>query len=127
MIPRRHVRILCVDDNPDITKMLKLVLEGSGYDVDVAANGRAALNSISRDLSRYQAVVTDMRMPGMDGYELISQARGAGFQAAFIVFAAALSPDDRQLLRELRVTRMLDKPSRPATIIDAVQEMLAGL
>ncbi|MDQ6624737.1 MAG: response regulator [Verrucomicrobiota bacterium] len=126
MVPRRNVRLLCADDNPDISRMLTLVLEGSGYDVDVAGNGRAALNNISRDLSRYGAVITDMRMPGMDGFELISQSRAAGFQGPFIVLAAALSPDDRQMLREMRVSRILDKPSRPATILDAVQETLAG-
>ena len=122
VVPRQHIRILCVDDSPGVGEMLKQVLDAAGYDVELASNGFQALNRISRDPNRYPLVITDIRMPGLDGYSLISQSRAAGYGGPFIVLAGMLSPDDRQRLRELRVTAVLEKPSRRTEILDAVSQ-----
>ena len=105
--------------------MLRVVLEAAGYDVDTVSNGIRALGLVSRSPAQYRVVITDMRMPGMDGYQLISEARVAGYAGSFVALAGSLSPDDRQRLRELRVIRVLDKPSRSTDIIDAVREALS--
>jgi two-component system, OmpR family, response regulator len=62
-------RILAIDDNAAIRELLRIVLEGEGYEVIEAADG-------AEGLQRYQAaptdlVITDLQMPGMDGLELL--------------------------------------------------------
>jgi CheY-like chemotaxis protein len=126
VLRRQHVRILCVDDDPALTETLRDVLEPSGYDVDTAANGLVALKLIDRFPAKYPLVITDMRMPGLDGYRLISEARLAGYAGRFIAYAGALSSDDHQRLRDLTVVRVIEKPGRVSQILDAVREALNG-
>src|SRR3954468_11132656 len=126
VLRRQNIRILCVDDDATMTDMLRAVLDDSGYDVDTAANGFIALNLLNRAPAKYPLVVTDIRMPALDGYSLITEAHRAGYAGHFIVFAGALSPDDHQRLRDLKVARVIEKPSRASQIIDAVRETLGG-
>jgi two-component system KDP operon response regulator KdpE len=75
MIPARTPtsRVLVVDDEPQITRVLKTVLTGHGYQVRTAGEGKSALAALSEwtpDL-----VITDLRMPRMDGVELCRRVR----------------------------------------------------
>jgi DNA-binding response OmpR family regulator len=60
-------RILIVDDDPQIRRVLKVTLTGQGYEVDDAKSGESALEKV-RD-RRFDLVLLDMNMPGMDGLE----------------------------------------------------------
>ncbi len=62
-------RILIVDDNPSVRNSLRMTLEKQGYPVALAANARDALDLIRDD--RVGVMVTDLKMPGMDGLELL--------------------------------------------------------
>jgi len=62
-------RILLVDDEPGIRIVLSAVLEQAGYSVDVAEDGFAALRKIQQ--SKPDLVITDLRMPNMNGFELL--------------------------------------------------------
>jgi two-component system KDP operon response regulator KdpE len=66
-------RILIVDDEPQITRVLRRSLQTHGYDVRTAADGEAALD-VFHDWSP-DLVVTDLSMPGLDGIELCRQVR----------------------------------------------------
>jgi len=68
-----RTRILVVDDEPDVREMLSLALAQAGYEVDEAADGFAALAKVSR--YRPDVVVTDLRMPGMTGVDLLQRLR----------------------------------------------------
>ena len=59
---------LVVDDNPDITSMLTVVLRLSGYNVSSARNGSDALTTALA--KHFDVIISDIGMPGMDGYEL---------------------------------------------------------
>ncbi len=65
MPPRK---ILIVDDDTDLLQLLSMRLTSSGFDVATAGSAEAAINSL--DISRPHLVITDMRMPGMDGMAL---------------------------------------------------------
>lgn len=119
----QHCKLLCVDDNAVVLEMLKAALEASGYHVSVAQNGFAALATVAKDPARFQVIVTDIRMPGMSGLELIERARGSGYHGKVIVYAALISPEDGNLLRELRVDRVVNKPALRADIVAAVNEV----
>ncbi len=60
-------RILVVDDDPQIRRVLKVTLTGQGYEVDDAKNGESALEKVRE--SRFDLVLLDVNMPGIDGLE----------------------------------------------------------
>lgn len=68
-----RTRVLVVDDDTDAREMLSAVLMQAGYDVDAAADGFAALAHVSR--YRPDLVLTDLRMPGMTGVDLLQRIR----------------------------------------------------
>jgi len=66
-------RVLVVDDEPQITRVLKTVLTSQGYQVRVAAEGESALSNVTE--WRPELVITDLYMPRMDGVELCRRIR----------------------------------------------------
>jgi two-component system, OmpR family, KDP operon response regulator KdpE len=71
--PAQHRRILLVDDEPQITRVLRTSLSAHGYDLRVANDGEAALD-IAKDWSP-DLMITDLSMPNMDGLELCRRFR----------------------------------------------------
>lgn len=69
----KKTRVLVVDDDVDARELLSLVLSQAGYQVDDAPDGFAALAKVSH--VRPDAVLTDLRMPGMDGIDLAQRIR----------------------------------------------------
>src|SRR5262245_34979858 len=66
-------RVLVVDDEPQITRVLRTVLTSQGYQVRVAAEGESALSNVAE--WRPELVITDLYMPRMDGIELCRRIR----------------------------------------------------
>lgn len=75
MSARKQVRVLVVDDNPDLRASLRMLLESSGYDVEVASDGQQALQV--HGTRPVDVLVTDIYMPLSDGLETIAAFRGA--------------------------------------------------
>jgi two-component system, OmpR family, KDP operon response regulator KdpE len=75
-------RILVVDDDPQIRRVMRIMLTGQGYEVDDAKNGEAALEKLSKQ--RFDLVLLDMGMPGMGGMETCRAIRYES-QVAIIV------------------------------------------
>jgi CheY-like chemotaxis protein len=115
---RRHA--LVVDDNPDITEMLAAVLRLSGYDVSTAFSAPEALTAAHE--RRFDVVVSDIGMPGMNGYELARALRsrpeyGSARMVAVTGFAMY---DDRDRALEAGFDAHLSKPVAPADLTRAV-------
>ena len=87
-------KILLVDDEPNIRTVLTAVLENAGYRVDVAHDGFAALRSIQR--SRPDLLITDLRMPNMNGFELLSVIRARYPDVPTIAISGEFLTVDRQ-------------------------------
>ncbi len=68
-----HETILVVDDEPQITRVLRTTLESGGYRVTVARHGLEALEKLSTDT--FSLIITDLSMPEMDGVELTREVR----------------------------------------------------
>jgi len=127
VIEPRPLRVLCADDNALVLGMLARTLESAGHHVEVAQDGRAAVRKVARDPNYFQLIVTDTRMPRLDGFGVVQEARSAGYQGKIIVFANSLSPEDRQRYRDLRVDRVIDKPGKAGELVGAVSELRALL
>jgi len=80
------LRVLVIDDDPDINRLLQLRMRARGYDVVSAANGAEGLEAIDR--FRPDLIVCDVSMPVMDGLEFLDQVRGAGHDVAVVVATA---------------------------------------
>src|SRR6266480_7009444 len=72
-VPSDKSRVLVVDDEPQITRVLRTVLTSQGYQVRTAAEGEAALSNFAE--WRPELVITDLYMPHMDGIELCRRIR----------------------------------------------------
>ncbi|MBL9037490.1 MAG: sigma-54-dependent Fis family transcriptional regulator, partial [Archangium sp.] len=81
-----HERILVVDDEPNARTALKMLLAEEGYEVAEAADGAEALQAMERFAPA--VVLTDVRMPNLDGLAFMQQARAAGTDAVFVVMTA---------------------------------------
>jgi len=125
--PRQPLRVLCADDNMLVLDMLSKTLQSAGHVVEVATDGRAAVSRVEEDPDYFHLIVTDTRMPRLDGFGLVQQARSAGFVGKIIVFANALSTEDRQRYADLRVDRVIDKPGKSGELVGAVCELGAAL
>jgi CheY-like chemotaxis protein len=127
MEPQQPLRVLCADDNMLVLDMLSKTLESAGLHVEVATDGRAAVSRVEEDPGYFQLIVTDTRMPRLDGFGVVEQARSAGFAGKIIVFANALTLEDRQRYADLQVDRVIDKPGKTGELVSAIRELNASL
>jgi CheY-like chemotaxis protein len=108
--PRTPLRVLCADDNVLVLDMLSKTLQSAGHHVEVATDGHAAVTRVQEDPAYFQLIVTDTRMPRLDGFGVVQQARSAGFQGKIIVFANSLSVDERKaVLARIRPVQAVRK------------------
>ncbi|MDO8139982.1 MAG: response regulator [Candidatus Brocadiales bacterium] len=90
-------RILIVDDEEGYRKVLLNSLTDSGYETKAVKNGLEALEEIKRQ--RYSIILLDVKMPGMDGIELLERIKGTRFSShAHIVIITAYT--DRDIAKE---------------------------
>lgn len=73
IIRKRKARILVVDDEPEIAAVLRDLLVFAGFDVETAANGKEAIDLLTT-ARHFDLMITDMKMPEMDGLELLRLA-----------------------------------------------------
>jgi len=127
MIQPQPLRVLCADDNALVLNMLAKTLKSAGHHVEVARDGRAAVSRVAKDPGYFHLIVTDTRMPRLDGFGVVQEARSAGYRGKIIIFANSLSPADRQRYRKLRVDRVIDKPGKTGELVGAVSELRASV
>jgi CheY-like chemotaxis protein len=117
----RVVTVLSVDDEPDVRALVRAVLEPAGYRVIEAGDGEGALAAIAAE--PVDVILLDMRMPGMDGYQLLGRLHG---RSSIPVVAVTGWSDPQALLLEARggVVDHVAKPFTPAELEDAVEHAL---
>src|SRR5918998_1147199 len=86
-------RVLIVDDEPAVRAALDRALGLDGYDVELAADGKEALDRMA-DV-RHDAVVLDVAMPGVDGLQVCRRLRDAGDRTPVLMLTARDAVDDR--------------------------------
>ncbi|MES2959969.1 MAG: PAS domain S-box protein [Pseudomonadota bacterium] len=123
--PAALSRVLVVDDEVEIVDMARAMLEGAGYEVATAESGAVALELLAA--ARFDAIVSDLRMPDMDGAALWRAVRDqhpAMARRMLFVTGDTLSPGSRQFLAETRCAS-LDKPFTKADLLARVAALLA--
>ena len=79
------MKILIIDDERSIRNSLKEILGDEGHDVDVAEDGATALKMVDKD--KYNAIFCDIKMPGMDGMEVLDKLVSMGIDSAIIMIS----------------------------------------
>ncbi len=115
-------RILIVDDEPDIATILKLHLEDSGYVTAWAGNGEAALKMLKE--AEYSLVLTDIRMPGMSGIEVLEKVQASDTSTAVIMMTAHGSED---LAVECLISGAVDYFCKPFSLDDVLTRVERAL
>ncbi len=103
-------RILIVDDEPAMTRVLKLYLERAGHAVETCPNGQAALEAVLR--SAPDVMITDIQMPLMTGKELCFQIEARCPQRRFPIFVMTSMTDreHREWTASIKNVELLEKP-----------------
>ena len=123
--PQEVRRVLAVDDETEITDLIREMLESTGHEVLTAESGAVALEIL--DTVRIDAIVSDLRMPDMDGAALWREVRERHPRLArsmIFVTGDTLSPGARQFLSEARCPS-LEKPFGKAELVERVAQLLA--
>lgn len=117
--------ILVVDDAPPNVKLLRLILKDAGYQVLEAGNGPEALDILRRE--KPDAMVLDVRMPGMTGYEVCQAVRrDPEFATLPVIMVTALSlPEERIRGIEAGATDFISKPFNRKELLARLQASLA--
>lgn len=96
MATRPRTRVLVVDDERDILSFVRATLTDEGYEVDTAPDGEGALHTA--EARRPDLILLDVNLPGVDGWEVLSQLRAAaGEQTPVVVMTAGYGAQDQAL------------------------------
>jgi len=101
-------RILVVDDERSMREMLAILLKREGHEVAVAENGRTAIDLLNQ--RPFDLVVSDARMPDLDGLEVLRHARSINPSVIAIMVTAYGSPDLLRGVAQLGVNDYVEKP-----------------
>lgn len=122
----RTLRILVVDDEMLVLSMVSETLEAEGYEVQTALDGAHALQKIATSERPYDLIIADGRMPHLDGWRFIMQARAGGYKGKIIVFSAWLDNDERARYKELKIDALIEKPPKSHQLLEAVKDIAAS-
>ena len=118
-------KVLVIDDNPTIVELIKYAVNLQGtYEVSVAYDGVQGLERI--DLEQPDCVIIDVKMPRMDGYQLVRCLRGDARTADIpLIILSALARSEDQMTGMLSgVDEYLTKPFKPSALNAAIERVL---
>lgn len=118
----RGVRILLVDDEPDALELTTALLRFAGAEVSAVPSAAEAVRAIEN--ARPEVLISDIGMPGQDGYHLIQDLRLRGFRFAAIALTAYGRSEDREQAFKAGFQVHLPKPADPRELTTAILSLL---
>jgi len=117
-------KILIVDDEAPIRRVLEFKLKNKGYQVLIAKNGAQGLELIKTH--QPDAVITDIMMPEMDGKQLCEQSNRLKKERPFltIVVTCRIAQDEQQWIDQMQDTLFMEKPFSPARLVECIDQYL---
>jgi CheY-like chemotaxis protein len=128
-VGERPLRILLAEDDEGFRRFVASILELDGHEVVQLADGQALLQYVSMalfddvDVGPFDLVITDIRMPGWSGLEVLTCARAAGCLMPFIVITAFGDDEVHERAERLHAVAVLDKPFDMDELRDAVRRV----
>jgi two-component system response regulator VicR len=118
-------RILCIEDEPEMIDLIRLILERKGFEVVGAVGGQEGLDAIRRE--KPVLVLLDLMMPDVDGWEVYRQMKADNELQdipVIVVTAKAQSIDKVLGLHIAKVDDYVTKPFGPGDLVDSVERVL---
>jgi len=118
-------KVLVIDDNPTIVELIKYAVNlQSAYNVVVAYDGIQGLEQVYKE--RPDCIIIDVKMPRMDGYQLVRYLRGDATTANIpLIILSAMTRDEDQMTGFLSgVDEYLTKPFKPVALNAAIERVL---
>ena len=124
---KSDIKILCVDDEPDILEILKYNLSNEGYNVSTAADGKSAIEMAYN--IRPNLIIMDVMMPNMDGIEACEKLRSdEKFNDTIIMFLTARGEDYSHVAAyDAGADDYVTKPVKPKVLVSKVKGLLRRL
>ncbi len=124
--PQERRRVLVVDDEPYIGRIVQLKLEDGPYDVELALDGRSAL-SLLRSQDAIDLILLDIMMPHLSGLDVLAQLRQLPHRrdTPVIMLTGKGQEADRERAASLGVTDFLTKPFSPKKLLARIDEIFS--
>ncbi len=119
----KEKRVIVIDDEKNIRLTLKKALSGAGYEVDAAMNGENGLQKLKE--KEYPVVLLDMRLPGIDGIEVLKQINNLDYKTKVIMITGYGNVETAVETMKLGAIDYLRKPFKPEEIKDVVAQVFA--
>ncbi len=114
-------QILVVEDDTAIARVISLMLRSEGFEVSLAADGRAGLEELKEN--DYELVLLDLSLPVMDGPTMFREARRSGINTPVLIVSAHRAKD---ACRELGADGAIEKPFNPDELTSKVKELIGA-
>lgn len=135
MTPHRlkRVVVVLVDDEPGVRSAMKMLLEAVGFEVEAYPSANEALSSRfcrsttgASEGGASAVIVSDVRMPGLDGFEFLSTLRRNGITTPLVLVSGHASKDELSRGLALGAQGFLSKPYAPADLCALINELAAA-
>lgn len=117
-------RIIYVDDEEPLVYLLTRILEKLGYVVFGFVDGQSALAAFSAEPDRFDALVTDLSMPGLSGHDLAREALKIRPTLPVVMTSGYVRPADRELARQIGVKEVVLKPDTAQALGEVLHRVL---
>ena len=117
-------RLLIVDDEPNLLRAVEAVLRNEGFETSTARSGREALMSVAQNIP--DLIISDIRMPGMDGYALARRLRSSSAYALIPIVFLSAKDEMQDRIEGFRsgVDVYLTKPFEPDELLAVIKNIL---
>jgi len=122
---KQSIRILLAEDNPVNQKLAVLILNKAGYQVEVANNGRKAVDTFTAQPKSFDLILMDIQMPELDGLEATKELRSRGYdKIPIIAMTANAMKGDREICLEAGMNDYITKPVKREIIFEIIEKWL---
>ncbi len=122
---KQSTSLLLAEDNPVNKKLAMLILTKAGYKLDVASNGREAVDMYRNNVGKYDLILMDIQMPEMDGLEATRTLRKLGFNdVPIIAMTANAMKGDREMCLDSGMNDYISKPIKREIVFEIIEKWI---
>jgi PAS domain S-box-containing protein len=125
-LPRGQGTILVIEDEPSVRDFARRVLEGGGFQVHAAGDGRQGLELFAKHRPEIAAVLLDMTMPRMDGLEVLRQLRGLDANVPVLIMSGYSEQELAERCAGTGASGFIQKPFHPRSLLSRLGRLLAS-
>nr|MBN1229885.1 response regulator [Anaerolineae bacterium] len=125
--PARTLKVVCIEDEPAMIELVKLILKTRGFEVLGALGGKEGLDLINEE--KPDLVLLDLMMPDMNGWDVYQQMKADAYMSSIpviVVTAKAQNIDKVLGLHIAKVHDYITKPFSPADLLKSIEKVLAA-